>query len=91
MDRANCFARRPLEHSETPSFVRVCHIDQMVGYPRALLRRRLGGADIHAAVKQARIRRDDFTTQILCKLDRNVGLSHGSGAQDDNQGEIRHA
>ena len=78
-----------LEQRQAPGCIRIGHVDQVVRNVPAFLRRGLGSANIHAAVEQPRIRRDDLTIQPFGQLDGNTGLANRSRPDDDDQGRFR--
>ncbi len=57
--------------------VRVDHVDEVVGYAPQLLGRRLGGADVEAAVDLHAVGADDLAAEGLREGDRQPGLSDG--------------
>jgi hypothetical protein len=52
----------------------------MVGNPLALRQGGLGGANIHTAVKEARIGRDDLAIEAFRQLKRKLRFTNGGGA-----------
>ncbi len=57
--------------------VRVDHVDEVVRQPLPLVGRRLGGADIHAAVDLPRVGRDDLQGEARAQAQGEVGLAGG--------------
>ena len=52
-------------------------VEQVVRDPRALGRRRLGGADVHAAVERHRVGVDHLAAEPLGQVEREPGLARG--------------
>jgi len=62
-------------------------IDQMMPGADQLIGCRFAGADVHAPIDLARIRRDDLAVEVFSELDRQRGLAYASRAdQTDEQG-----
>jgi len=71
-----------LKNSQAQYFIRIGNIDQMMRYPRLLFARGFGSANIHAAIKETRIGRDDLAMEPLCELNRDLRLADGSGTNN---------
>jgi hypothetical protein len=50
----------------------------------------LGGANVHAAIEETRIGRDDLAFQALCKLNGQLRFANGGGADDKDKGRFVH-
>ena len=74
-----------MEQGQAPGVGWIGHIDQVVRDALAFFQRGLGGADIHAAVEEARIARDNLAVQPFGELDGNFGLADRGRADDDDQ------
>jgi hypothetical protein len=85
VDSSNGFRSGLLKYGQAAGLVRVDHVDQVVGDAVALLLGRLGCADVHASIEEARIRRDDFTVQLFSKPDGNLGLTDRRRANNYDQ------
>src|SRR5512136_1513847 len=77
-----------LKYCQAPGVARICHVDQVMRDAPAFFRCRLGGTDVHAAVEEPRIARDDLATQPFSQLDGNLGLADRAGTDDDDQGRF---
>ena len=69
-------------------FPRIEHVDEMMRHVRALRRRRLGGADVHAAIQRHRVHRDDLGVQALGQLDAELRLAR-AGRTGQHQGVVK--
>jgi hypothetical protein len=54
-----------LKEGKAPGFVRLRHIDEMVGDALTVCQRWFGGAYIQAAVEKAGVCRDNFSGEML--------------------------
>ena len=68
VDLLDSLARLLLEHGQAPGFIGVGDVDEVMGGKSPFCQGRLGGADIHVAIEQARVGRDDLTIQPFGKL-----------------------
>src|SRR5690606_38384380 len=59
---------------------RIEDIHQVVRVTAQRLGVRLGGTDIHAPVDQCRVDTDQFAGQVVCQVQRKIGLAGGGGA-----------
>ena len=66
-DSGDGFGCGALEDGQTPGLVGIGHVDQMVRNAGAFCGRWLGSADVHAAIEETRIRRDDFDVKTFGK------------------------
>jgi hypothetical protein len=65
------------EFARTESLVRADQVQPEVGHRRPLLRRSLGGANVHLAVQLAGVHRDDFTADLARDFDSERCLPRG--------------
>jgi len=65
-------------------FVRVGHVQEMMGNSSPFLPGRLGRAKVHIAVNLHGIGVDDFTAQAGGQFQGNGRLTHGGGAREEN-------
>ena len=59
---------------------RLDDVEQMMRHGGAVCGRRLGGADVHAAIDRHRVERDDFGVESLGERDADACLADGGGA-----------
>lgn len=85
MDASYGRGSRALEHGQAPDFVWFSYIDQVVGDAGAFFRRRLGCTDVHAPVKETRIRRDDLPIQPFSQFNGHPGLADRGWPDNDNE------
>ena len=64
------------------------HIQHVVRQERALLRRGLGGADVHAPVDLHGVHADDFAPKALGQLQAQIAFSAGSGTCHGDHGGL---
>jgi len=58
----------------------------VVGRPSALFRSGRSRADVHLSVDLAAVSVDDLAAEALAEINRKLGFTHGSGANDGNEG-----
>jgi len=80
------FACLLLEHRKTQNFVRIGDVNQVMRHARPLFVRGLGRPDVHAAIKETRIRRNDLAVESLSELDCELRLAHGRRADKEDEG-----
>ena len=88
MNACDGFGRSLLEHGQAPGCPWICHIDQVVRNAPAQLRSRLGSADIHAAVKEPGICRNDLAIQSFRQLNGNLGFANRGWSDYHDQGSL---
>jgi len=68
-------------------FIRIGHVQKMVGNQRPFFRGGFGGADLHIAIDLHGIAIDDLGTKAVGNFEGQLGLSHrsGPGQQDDRR------
>ena len=75
-------SRISLVAEDVVTLARVGHVDEVMSYVRAVLRRRLRRADVHRAVDLTRVGRDDLGAEALRDAHGERALS-GGGRTDD--------
>ena len=85
MDIFNCLPCHLLKDSQAQDLIRVSDVDQMVRDTCHFLLRRLGSADIHAAVEETRIGRNDLAVQTFGKLNGKLRFANSGGADDEDK------
>jgi len=60
----------------------------MMRRARLIFMRWLCGTNIHAAIKETRIRRDDFAVKSFRQLNGDLRFSNGGGTNDEDKGKF---
>jgi hypothetical protein len=85
MNVCNHLARFLLKYCETQYLIGIRNVNQMMWHARLFLGGGLCCANIHPAIKETRIRRDDLAIQPFRKLNGDLRLADRSGTDDEDK------
>jgi hypothetical protein len=81
----NRLASQTLKKGQANHIIWFGYVDQVMRRTLSFIQWGLGGANIHTPVEQARVGRDNLTTQTFSQLDGNLCLTDGGWAEDHDQ------